>query len=300
MVSSFIAWYLFLAGMGAGAFFVSAVVDLTLRTKISSRLEALSSITDGGMLLGPAAVVLGSVFLICDLGAPERAFQVFFTPSTSILTIGSWCIALFLVTSILALLTSGIPDVPFVRITEVVVQCIACVAAVGIMVYSGIYLSIFATIPFLNNAFVPLIFVASALCTGVGLLLIYGFAISGEESIVMGLRSCVRLDTILLSTEIVLLTVLLLYEWFSEQSTQASVLMLITGNLAPLFWLGVVIVGLLVPLFCDLYFRTHSYSFTYAIGAGCSIMGGLCLRYTLLLATVRFSVIGMSPVTFWG
>ena len=93
MVSSFIAWYLFLAGMGAGAFFVSAVVDLTLRVKTSPRLETLSAITDGGMLLGPAAVVLGSVFLLCDLGAPERAFQVFFTPSTSILTIGSWCIA---------------------------------------------------------------------------------------------------------------------------------------------------------------------------------------------------------------
>lgn len=31
MVNSFIAWYLFLAGMGAGAFFISAVVDLSLR-----------------------------------------------------------------------------------------------------------------------------------------------------------------------------------------------------------------------------------------------------------------------------
>lgn len=300
MVSSFIAWYLFLAGMGAGAFFVSALVDLALRIKASPRLEAISAITDGGMLLGPAAVVLGSVFLICDLGAPERAFQVFFTPSTSILTIGSWCIAVFLATSILALLTSGIPDVPFVRITEAVVQCIACIAAASIMIYSGIYLSIFSTIPFLNNVFVPLVFVASALSSGIGLLLIYGFALSGEESIVKGLRSCVRLDSVLLLTETALLTAFLLFGWFANDITHVSTWALITGNLAPLFWLGVVIIGLLLPLICDFYFIRHPYSFAYTISAGCSIIGGLCLRYTLLLATVRFSAIGMSPVTFWG
>ena len=66
MVNSFIAWYLFLAGMGAGAFFISAVV------------EAAATVTDGGMYLGPATVGLGLVFLLADLGYPERSFQVFF------------------------------------------------------------------------------------------------------------------------------------------------------------------------------------------------------------------------------
>ena len=86
MVNSFIAWYLFLAGMGGGAFLTGAVVDILLRFSDDPRLERVGAVTDGGLILGPATVVLGAVFLLADLGSPERAFQVFFTPSTSLLS----------------------------------------------------------------------------------------------------------------------------------------------------------------------------------------------------------------------
>ena len=45
----------------------------------------MSSVTDAGLVAGPALVALGSVFLVLDLGAPERAFAVFLSPVTSVL-----------------------------------------------------------------------------------------------------------------------------------------------------------------------------------------------------------------------
>ena len=129
MVNSFIAWYLFLAGMGAGAFFISAVVDLSLRRWSPAWLEAAATVTDGGMYLGPATVGLGLVFLLADLGYPERSFQVFFTPSTSLLTLGSWAIVAFIGCSVLALLVGGLLETPLMRRLETALQVLATLFA---------------------------------------------------------------------------------------------------------------------------------------------------------------------------
>ena len=58
MASSYIAWYLFLAGAGGGAFVIGAFVDLALRFKDPACLARVSSVTDAGLVAGPALVAL--------------------------------------------------------------------------------------------------------------------------------------------------------------------------------------------------------------------------------------------------
>ena len=98
MVSSYIAWYLFLAGAGGGAFLLGSFVDFALRVSNRSWLRGASAVTDAGLLAGPVLVALGTVFLALDLGAPDQAFRLFLTPSGSLLSAGAWALALFCAT----------------------------------------------------------------------------------------------------------------------------------------------------------------------------------------------------------
>ena len=89
MVSSYIAWYLFLR-VRRGAFLLGSFVDFALRVSNRSWLRGASAVTDAGLLAGPVLVALGTVFLTLDLGAPDQAFRLFLTPSGSLLSAGAW------------------------------------------------------------------------------------------------------------------------------------------------------------------------------------------------------------------
>ncbi|MEC4295737.1 NrfD/PsrC family molybdoenzyme membrane anchor subunit [Adlercreutzia shanghongiae] len=299
MVNSFIAWYLFLAGMGAGAFFVSAVVDLSLRRWSPAWLEAAATVTDGGMYLGPATVGLGLVFLLADLGYPERSFQVFFTPSTSLLTLGSWAIVAFVGCSALALLVGGLLETPVMRRIEFALQVLATLFAVFVILYSGVYLSAFPTVPFLNNTLVPVIFTLSALSTGMGMLLVFGFVTRDGEDVAPGVSVCLRVDGVVIALKAITLAVLLLWA-LASYPERLSAESLVVGCWAGLFWLGVVGAGIVVPAATELWCARRPHSLSYVVGAAAAIVGGLCLRYAFLLAAVRFSVVTGGAVTFWG
>lgn len=299
MVNSFIAWYLFLAGMGAGAFFISAVVDLSLRRWSPAWLEAAATVTDGGMYLGPATVGLGLVFLLADLGYPERSFQVFFTPSTSLLTLGSWAIVAFIGCSVLALLVGGLLETPVMRRIELTLQVLATLFAVFVILYSGVYLSAFPTVPFLNHALVPVIFTLSALSTGMGMLLVFGFVTRDGEDVAPGVPVCLRADGAVIALKAIAMAVLLLWA-LTSRPEHLSAESLVAGRWAGLFWLGVVGAGIVVPAATELWCTRRPRSLSYVAGAAAAIVGGLCLRYAFLRAAVRFSVVTGGAVTFWG
>jgi len=300
MVNAHIAWYLFLAGMGGGAFFVGALVDLTLRARHSDLLEDIASATDRGLVFGPIAVAVGLVFLLSDLGSPERAFALFLSPPNGILGWGAWGIALFLATSVGAYLFGTFDQPRMLRVVEAVCQIAATALAAFVVTYSGVYLSLFATVPFLNTPLVPVLFVISALSTGMAYVLVCSFVLDGTGSYGQGLDTCIKAELALIAADLTALAAFLLVSWFTNQQARSSVTALIGGEYAALFWLGVLCVGLVAPLLLGAHHRLNPNSPSFALGAGCSVFGGLCLRYALLQAALRFSAFGMEAVAFWG
>jgi len=299
MVNAHIAWYLFLAGMGGGAFLLAAAVDLALRVRPGGTLESVASITDRGLVFGPLAVAVGLVFLLSDLGSPDRAFLLLLSPPNGILGWGAWGIALFLVTSIGAYLLGMFGEPPALRIAEIVCQVAATVLAAYVIGYSGVYLSLFPTVPFLNTPAVPVLFVVSALSTGTALMLACSFVLGGFDPYGRGLDLCIKAELVLIAIDLAALAAFLLISWFANEQARLSISALLWGDLATLFWLGVLCVGLLAPLLLGVYHRLYPGSPTFALGASCSVAGGLCLRYALLQAAVRFSVFSMEAVAFW-
>lgn len=300
MVNSFIVWYLFLAGAGSGAFLVGAAIDLACRFRNDAWLMRLEPVSEGGLFLGPVAVILGSVFLLADLGSPERALQVFATASTSLLTLGSWSVALFCTCSIGALAVGSLVDTALTRTAEAALQVLATLSACFVMAYSGVYLSTFPSIPFLHTPLVPVLFVASALSAGVAVVLLFGFALQEREEIAAGIPALARLDVGLLLLEGVVLVAFAAASVAQDGLVSASTDALLFGEQAGIFWLGAVVVGLVAPLAMEAAHLLHQDSPAFAAGALCSLVGGLCLRYALLLATMRFNAIDLTGVTFWG
>lgn len=296
MVSAHIVWYLFLAGMGAGAFVVGAFVDFALRRPRSSRLERVSAATDAGLVLGPVLVLAGSLFLLADLGAPERVFHVLLAPPHGILGWGAWAIALFVTASVGALMAGRIARGRMVRSIEAVLQVLATVCALFVVGYSGVYLSLFPSVPFLNSPLVPCLFVASAFAAGFSLLTIGG-AVRGERR---AAELCVRGETACIVLELILLAAVLGVAWASGGAARVSAQILLLGRWAGVFWVGAVGAGLVAPGVFGVLSR-HGSGVSLMLGAVLCVVGNLCMRYSLLLAAVRVSAIDPAAVmTIWG
>lgn len=299
MVSSYIAWYLFFAGAGAGAFFIGSFVDFGLRLGVGARFERVSSVTDVGLILGPALVALGTVFLVLDLGAPERALQLFFAPSGSLLSAGAWAIALFCATACVAFAFGSVDEGPLVRIAETASSIVATALAVFVMVYAGVYLSIYPAIPFLHTPLVPVLFVCSALVTGAAVLVVVGFLRTVRTDAGESLGALVKLDAVLVLAEALVLVVFVALSFIEGDFVAQSARALLSGDGAGLFWIGVVVLGLVVPLSVDLVCAVRPYMPALMMGAVSTLVGGVCLRFALLLAAERLCLVDMSSLAFW-
>lgn len=235
MASAYIAWYLFFAGAGAGAFAIASVVDFALRLAPRPRLLKISPITDAGMVLGPIMVAAGCVFLLLDLGDPSIAFNVFLRPS-SILGFGSWAIVLFCLFAALSLVFGLMPHCRASKLIEPLSQFLAMILSFVVILYSGVFYSLFPSVPFLNTPLVPALFTASAFSSGAGLLVVVGFFRQTCEGVLEGMNGLSAIDAVIVLVEILLLTALLARPvLFSESDASLSAFALLFGDLSLLF-----------------------------------------------------------------
>ena len=154
--------YLFLGGAGAGLFLVS--------------LYMRHSWGEG---LGLLVLVLGTLFLLIDLGRPERFWRAFFRPRTSWISRGCFFIT--------ALVLLGGLEILFAQFSlgegawPVLIRATAALAAVAVMVYTGFVLSPSPAIPFWNSAFFPVIFFAYSLLAGIDFLILASPLLPGPD-----------------------------------------------------------------------------------------------------------------------
>ena len=96
-----VIFYLFLAGLGAGAVTVSGSVLLRKGGFGASRF----AVARCGALIGPLPIMLGTFMIVFELGQPFRALNLFKIINLSPMSIGSWLLGVFIVLSLLYALT---------------------------------------------------------------------------------------------------------------------------------------------------------------------------------------------------
>jgi len=296
-----IALYLFLAGVGAGAYAVGTVLRLA-----RGQDNAVSRM---GVYLGGPVVCVSILFLFFDLGNPFRFLMAFLRPQSSMISVGTWVLTLFVIVALFQLLQYFLAYRAGAAQKEATAQVAATreatqswfsylgiILAVGVMVYTGVLLGVNSSIPFWNTPLLPILFLISALSTGIGALtlavLITRPKGAAESQAVVDLHLLARTDMVIIALEILSLLFYILVMFQSQTAAAAAAGLLFSGNLAMTFWLGIVLIGLLVPLVLDwTLLRGKAETIAKVAAAGgitsvCLLTGGLLLRYAVLAAGV--------------
>jgi formate-dependent nitrite reductase membrane component NrfD len=276
-----VASYLFLAGIGGGAYIAGAAAEF-----LGPAWTGFSRI---GIFLGWPCVLVGCIFLIADLGKPANFWRAAMRPNTSWIARGTIIISIFM---ILGAFHTGLKIYNWLRPGTVgeehrVIATLGILFALGTVIYTGILLGASRPIAFWSTAMLPLLFLVSALSTGtMAVILISSVKGEARESI----EAFARADILLLVLEILVLG-FYLQATHRVPESRASARLVLAGKIAPLFWLGVLTIGLLVPLVLELlsiFTLEGSGALAAAIAATvCGIAGGLFLRQVVLSGGVH-------------
>jgi len=252
--------------------------------------------------LGIPGVVLGVILLVLDLGHPFRAWHLFvrFRP-LSPMSVGSWLLLMWAALASLLFLTwwsdsLGVQIAPrgwrralgYFRIVSPaagVLDRIEFVLSILLATYTGVLLSSSSVPLWSGTMLLPALFVASAVATGTALLNLVGALGSrhvGPPLMAQLSRGAAAVGLI----EILLLAGLLIWAVALPPALPA-VKSLINGVLRLPFWVGVVLVGIVLPVSTEmaLTFRGATRP-PRPLLALCTIMvlsGGLALRAVIVL-----------------
>ncbi len=280
-----IAWYLFLAGMGAGAYVVAYG---------ASRLgPKYSPLVKPGVWLGAPLVAIGSLLLLLDLGNPLRFYMGFFRPETSMISVGILIITVFIVLGAIHLATLLFKQIKLSATALAWLSGIAALFALATAIYTGLLLGVVKAVPFWNTPLLPLLFLVSALSTGAGAVMVVLalqrlIAPPAKEAAGEAMESAhllSRVDIPLVVLELLVLFFLLFITGGGQSVTATSAQYLVSGGFALAFWVGLVLVGLIVPIVLEVMALRRGQGLNLGALAGvCLLIGGIVLRYAVLSA----------------
>lgn len=274
-----IAIYLFLGGIGGGAYTIGAVNWL-----IGGGAEVS---TTAGLWIGFPALAIGSLCLLADLGSPTRAILAGMKPRTSWMARGFWIISIFMILAFVhfvLFLFTGAGEAAAGRTLLTVIAVAGIVFAVATMAYTGILLSASKGIPFWRSGAVPVVFVVSALVTG-HFTLMLGMALFLGGSATMSVLHIMTMEAAVLVILEVLAITFFLQAAFSGPDARESVERILRRRS---FVVGYFLLGLAVPLvLMVLAYRvgpaSGSFLGTVVLGAVLGLVGGLILRQSVLV-----------------
>lgn len=270
-----IAVYLFLGGVGGGAYTMAAVNSF-----LGAHMDLAVTV---GLWIGFPALLVGSLFLVADLGVPMRAVMAGMKPGTSWIARGFWIISIFMGISFLHLVLHHTGKGGDVMLHLAVA---GIVFGFLTMAYTGILLGSSKGIPFWGGGAVPAVFVTSGLVTGTFATML-GVAASAEgDAAFVPLGSLAVEAAVLLGAE--LLTVFFFIQTaFKQPDSRESVERILAKSS---FVVGDIVLGLLLPLALMLFITfgmpdpdLGTIKGTAAVGAALGLIGGLLLRHGVLV-----------------
>ena len=288
----YVVLYFFTGGLIAGCYAIACALDAMgdPRDRDAVRL---------GYTIAFPGVLLCAVLLMIDLGRPERFWHMVikshYIPEPilkdwSPISIGSWVLSVFgafaFISFVRVLVESGrVRWGPAVRLADRLrrVPRAAFVAWSILGAFFGLFLAGYTGVlmvgtvkPVWHNA-VPLggLFLASGLSTSYALLILLLLR-RGRRHRDPTVAKLVGADRWAVAIEVVLLLLVLL-------PLGALARPIVTGGFGVLFWIGVVLTGLIAPVVLDLIGR-RGHVERHQLRAALILVGGLVLRFVIVMA----------------
>ena len=299
--------YLFLAGLGAGSLTVSASV--LLRGGGGQFGGIHFPIARYGALIAPLPVALGSALLILELGSFQaghwfRFLNLYRVINLSPMSIGTWLLTAFLFVSVAYAYTFWSPSArPGDRWSRARI-CLAWVAVplgISVAIYTGVLLGAMPARPFWNSPVLALLFLLSSLSTGVAAIMLARTMLhprnperSVEENFAESGYVLTASDVLLIAFELTAVFLFLMFAHLTVGDVKSAVsVILFGGSLAALFWITVVLIGLILPALIEaryifpklLYHREFAVPRPIELLVPVTVLvGAFMLRYVVVVA----------------
>jgi formate-dependent nitrite reductase membrane component NrfD len=298
--------YLWLAGMAGGAYLAAFAVNRYSGGKHDSLLR-LST------YLAIPLVVLGVLLLIFELGNPIRFWHLFTQFKViSPMSMGTWILMAWVIIAMIMIVSWWLQN----RVSEEAAASLAAlreplsivsaVLAAALITYTGVLLAVSSQPLWSNTVLLPILFVISAVSTGVAILVLAALALNAFAGGSMAtLKSALNFifgstewktpkeivlqlaetDAIIIVLEIIAMVGYII--WLATSTSGGDALaVLISGSMAAPFWVGVVLLALFIPFALDLTIRGKAIEvkgvmMTLTTSSLCVIVGGLILRWVI-------------------
>jgi formate-dependent nitrite reductase membrane component NrfD len=299
--------YLFLGGLSAGLFFVSALATFLYKIEEPSPYTRIARL---GAFLAPWPVMIGCLLLIFDLGRWYHFYKLFLhLRLVSPMSIGSWLLVLFNVVALVncyAWLTESQRNALFAKLPPALafftkvnydidhwrrwLAFAGLPISVGVGIYTGVLLGAVQSRPFWNTNLVAQLFLFSALSTGCAALIL---GLSGRKGSSQELRLLYGLDICFMVLEFFIVLPYLIHGELSVQAVQDSLKLILGGSFTILFWVFFLGLGLFTPLVIELrelvpaIVSNREFHYRRLLAASAALLilgGGFLLRYIFVFA----------------
>ena len=263
------------AGLGGGIMIVSTVADLFFGT---------------GNLFLPASfaatvlLAIGANLLVFELGRPFQFLRVFSTQK-AIMTVGAYMLSLLIAVSFVygTFLLSFVPWHAIEGLRRMV-AAIGLILGVSVVVYTGVLPASMKARPFWHGPALPVLFMVSAISNGIAVqvLLVHILSSGREAALAEGLLAAANIALIAVGLIVLFIYVLAMRASAAPPAAQAAHAWL-KGRQRLAFWVGLVGIGLIVPLV--LY--AVGKNIAWILASAGVLIGGIVLRFLIIYSGDR-------------
>ncbi|KIO36706.1 NrfD/PsrC family molybdoenzyme membrane anchor subunit [Shewanella sp. cp20] len=285
-----VAAYLFLAGAGAGALFISGALVLSEKVVHVHHWSTAKYSAISGLLL----LMLGTGMIVFDLTSFQygifngdmskllRFYRLFMTfESSSMMSIGTWLLTLAIIFALLFCISfkrrnqETFSSRRYALINLIFAVCVASYTAllIGDIKHNIVW----------SNSILVVIFLVSAISSGAAVVLVINTWLKHSDPH----HSFAKADSLVMLIELFVLGIFVYAIANVSKFYGLDNLLGMATSAGKIWWLGAVVVGLLLPLLLNLTSIMGrggvSHIKEYGIAA-LTLVGAFCLRYSVLLA----------------
>jgi formate-dependent nitrite reductase membrane component NrfD len=161
---------------------------------------------------------------------------------------------------------------------------------VGVGIYTGVLLGAIPARPFWNTPMVAQLFLFSGLSSGSALLLLLLPRLASGDELGEARQALLGADAVFILVELFVIAPFIIHGELSTRSARESLSLILGGPLTAVFWIGVVLLGLLLPLIAEvaaLFGRGNGSRMLHLLETAAAILvlvGGGLLRWVFVTA----------------
>jgi formate-dependent nitrite reductase membrane component NrfD len=229
--------------------------------------------------LGIVAIGEGSAHLLF-LGRPLRFWRAFRRPHSSWVSRGIYFMVIFVILGIFSYIFYG----------NIALAAVSGFFAFALVIYAGFALAASPGIPFWSNPLVPIIFAGAALASGAAL--VDASHSINTETVITHVDRLETMGLVMVTAMVVLIFAYLVGSYMSSVAAKESVAYLTWRGMALVFWIGVIVLGIVIPLSIVVPAYIGEVARGWLAVAGISeLCSSFVLKYSLLKAGIHPPVI---------